>query len=1601
MNPEPGDIVREKESGIDYVIQATAIVAGAGAAIVFAINVFDGSIREFNAEHIGAQKEFIPLWHNLQKLSPRQVVEMRASGLARVAKQDLELLARLQSNDPTHKVFRDLYHLLDASDKEVMTDKVTRLSEMLAEGTKQIPHIKWVRDALGEIADAGTDPDFLDSLATEIVSVVQTIKGQPGRDFKEIEAIGNSAAFSEFFRDTARLVDLGFNPSLRQTGQDNLTARETFFFERFGQKQFYELESWWSHPLFKGLKDISTPAERLTELVSSLMTESGGGLGSRSKAYLQNRIQRAIESKDFSGLLPIVRGNQRLQAAMQDMHFFEASLGFGEPRVSSLFAGNQYRRKSSRAVRSRLNFTRGNQTLERLANLADIDPQSGQARILSIDTKTLINDIIRGRDVQFGGQQVNLQFDGVARTRLLKELQVRGGSPSVLATPREMRKIMASIAAGGAVDLDDLIGVNRLMSARLTEGQVAALTKLHEAGVAAPAGLESEGVRVAEAFMPFNQLEHVLTNPEIVPGGAAGNKAMVFLGKMKRQGIEEVMASTNFRSLVALGADPLNVKGVAVGGLSPELLARLAAPTASQHVAELVQAVGGGNTLAQAYERSENAIADPIANLVFDPVSQGAYIPEARAAGQQEAFFAFAGLRTKDGRPRILATEVPVPLGEQIGRARKFLTGKGYSIDIESRSRTIDGVEEQYIKEIAMVRNTFSTDSARTVMNRVRLGQSVESEAEAILQLAEHLEGISTDFAVGTHTNFDMQRLMERAGVLARNDTIAPEVRRRLEEAVSVFKQTSQHNLFGTEIIFALGGDPRLGLSQNAHQLVLGLGPEAHTALRDLQDLHKVLRNYKDPFLDNAAATELHAGPLDFFVPVRSHPEAGHFLRVHDIETASRTSRAIVEELTLKNGELMGTGIVRNLEANSPYELGGLFRTMDLVQNADQLVSMKLMQDQIIVDKSQRYARSLRPLVRTFEDALGTFDPRTSPTYFAQAEANVKIRAMDYLSRADELFAGYQKTLSSQEAANRAATMATMGMLEQGGQQLAASENQRDRVRATIQGALLDPVEREAQFGEHSFFSQLRGTLLGDYLLKNQGATHEDIPFAIKDEFAVKSLVLHAEAAKAGIVSQGGLSNARISLRLGEAVGYAGFADQIAADSMGNMVRRFTAQTVVQIAFDQQIRQEMVDQGVFSTDQLESIGNTVRRYLDTHNTAGNLPTYKQVLNNASQDIYAGIGLQGEGEFEELAWARRQVEKSTVPDTILETALQHKAQRFSEDSTESVAGKQLLAIYKAKRASGMNSSVALEAAAAEVTEDPGTATNLLELFKDQIPEQLDTHGMIRWFSKAKYAESTAKTASLIKQIYFGTKGEGPRTGEEMVGLALWRTTKELYRLQAEGRTEPEQMIGVLEYFESMAHSGVDPMAAEEAKELLGVEIEASQQSQAITKAFHKLTSMAGAAAPRSDGMAEQIQQHAAMLEEGRDIPLMNSMLQRTTLPLMALATLGGLAMALHPSQPEYSAGQLSNDMGMTHMAKYSAIPGDPYTSSTWFGEVEPFQLDMTFNGFVASKGHQEQLVSKVYDTLSSHMTFTRTNSQITDARNRSHREHARSIMERAL
>ena len=137
--------------------------------------------------------------------------------------------------------------------------------------------------------------------------------------------------------------------------------------------------------------------------------------------------------------------------------------------------------------------------------------------------------------------------------------------------------------------------------------------------------------------------------------------------------------------------------------------------------------------------------------------------------------------------------------------------------------------------------------------------------------------------------------------------------------------------------------------------------------------------------------------------------------------------------------------------------------------------------------------------------------------------------------------------------------------------------------------------------------------------------------------------------------------------------------------------------------------------------------------------------------------------------------------------------------------------------------------------------------------------------------------------------------------------------------------------------------------------------------------------------------------STLITESGTLQSPSKIFSKVQVPLLALGGLVGFLAAKEPNTGDpFSQGFASKNAegkftgDENAISRFSEVPGDPDNQQIWYGTTSPFQLDITFKGFVNDKIQHERLQREVYNILESNMEIRKKTGEVEDRRNRYHK-----------
>lgn len=440
-NYRPGDVVRDRQTDVDYVIQATAFVAVGGYFLYHLVSVFDDQWRREIAENsIQFGSRFMPVIENVKRRDPNSVLLDLRNQMSEFMQHDKDLVSKLA--DPENVHLRDLLYLSGEASESTFHKGVQQLAHDLVSASGGRPSKHTIRQIIQETAHGSSlSQEMIDSLVDRAhKAMVSTSK-----------SMGHRAVSTTTQADIRRMISSGELKVL--SGMGMLGDVEGRFanlkpYERQLVNDVFNPSSTMSqllkgHPFWEAVDAQQDKMERISLVISEWMRAHNGQASSLPfQQLVQRQTKRAarmaahgrthplaqmvligaglreaeegIVMRDRTGVVDDAFGWLR-RYSQKDMKAFESGRPWGKfhflqgtrPRIS-MYA----RDKDLSMMRNAVDWG---------AVLDNLNSGAGRnkrlVRLHSLDKSTLFNDLLRNKRVTLDGGStwLNMRDKGVSQ----------------------------------------------------------------------------------------------------------------------------------------------------------------------------------------------------------------------------------------------------------------------------------------------------------------------------------------------------------------------------------------------------------------------------------------------------------------------------------------------------------------------------------------------------------------------------------------------------------------------------------------------------------------------------------------------------------------------------------------------------------------------------------------------------------------------------------------------------------------------------------------------------------------------------------------------------------------------------------------------------------------------------------------------------------------------------------------------------------------------------------------------------------------------------------------------------------------------------------
>ena len=940
------------------------------------------------------------------------------------------------------------------------------------------------------------------------------------------------------------------------------------------------------------------------------------------------------------------------------------------------------------------------------------------------------------------------------------------------------------------------------------------------------------------------------------------------------------------------------------------------------------------------------------------------------------------------GKKQVMGTDLATDIQTQIQRGTDFLNRGGFILDIEtvglSNKKAVDfnlsrfdsNLTEQKFIDVQMGPNEYTT----------RIG--------TIKRIIEDIQ--SSDLMVTTKGKFDFEEIIEELTGMIKQ---ASEGRLNydLQELYSLRGKAldiSRTRLFDTEVFLQTAGQSAGSLSQNFLSLKYLGKSEQHTAREDVLDLADIYKKLRDEFepvdLEEVKDTI-------FFRSSKRANNSGEFLRyagsrITPTDQGNKTI-AMFERLAIENNRLVDTGEYVAEAYDTNYALSAsLTKYSEIMPGREINTETIELARKLKAEQVGRSIRSLNPLNRTIADPLeqygykelaqngtyGRFEFKIIGTIGDHLQALTEVA--NNASNQTTIAEGRSLTLNEYEANLTARAEAIRGYIaEKGLGEYNGVENSTvvDYLNYYANQAVNDSKFRQAYL-EDSPYTKLQKSKFGQ-ALKTAG----------QHEFNL----LYNEATRIAAGSAA-IENTDPRLRLeytdqGQALmkSTTHYIDDGSISRIRTTLMELSNQAAVTLDFEEsgsRVLKTLEGLG-YGQSQIEDLQQLAKKYRQN----ANIPEFKQKIQT--------LGLDDDPEFKDLRGAAAKLNRELSKDVIIED-IDRRVAKLSERT--------LLTEERKVEVSQFAQQLKDDISSIDKNDSMGVGNRIEEVFgKYYSVNELDTESardrvtvtkqlMNDLFSEERLGVSlvdlTEEETSTAMKLATQKKKELERFLSDETDDALAIINEDLAFFHNNRRGQDLAPVDYHSFNAKYVDDLLDQLRAGNDFMVARRDLGVGPFDPAVVSSIANKAAMITAGDSSIPSTVRETQ-HAAVLSSGINKSIAANF-KKLSVPLMAIGAGIALLSASSPGQPKFSQGNVSDSISpigaelntSLAVAKNSEIPGYG-DNRTWIGEPGPFQIDISFRGFVDDKRQTEILKREVYNVLTNRMEVKNTRGEIQDRR----------------
>lgn len=1638
-NFEPGSVVRDRHTAKDYLIEAVVGTVGVGVALYKLVGVLDDRLVEVwtNTEQ-EFKDQFLSILPNERKADPQLVLSQLREDFDKTLGRDQILRAQLDQAE--HSTLRDLVYVARNTEEKDFNLGLVELAEALVRGGTR-PNKAFVRKLLQDTAGNTLSQEFLEDLTERVNNQLVSASIRSGtsrlirpQDYQDL------LNFARNEYSHARAAGLFARRQLEKdlpplTGMIHRAARSIFEDRVPGTTQF----GFWPE-----LDQTSSGLDRALAVYRELFHElTGKPMSRKMEAIIRQDFHYSRQMIRAGRSTPLVDLLVKALSTKQGVSLLDIKTG---SRIHNLGLTLANWQRTKNALRGPYSYLSG--TVSRTSGIRRpragkffrprVDWQEllngkrakrGTSNFLSIDFETFFNDLLGNSRFQMHSQGPIMSLMNKTGLQALKDSLQHGASNtgSVMLSRPQLRRLLEQKAAGDALDLTDILQQTRSLNQALPASIREDLYRSHYSGLNLPTG-----ARAVELTLNKKEADKALAHlgQRVIGQQSEAEYVSSLLAEpppgstrmwMVHHKTGETWGGTNLQEVLdymEAHGDKLEASGVHTAEVKGQL---------QMTIQQLFDVPQNRPLVVPQQGESVRTVQDLLKGLRYqgiEPAHRTAMLTQAEIrnvahTAQQNKKQA---ILDKVVRQRMAVALIKNPQGEQIETKfiatglrqttiekqmeliQKLYSEGGMVLDIETRKQ-LDG--QWLLRELGY------SDRGQEVGHifDLRASDVIEQKVKAFIAMGQKMQSAPV---VASHTDYDLESLLSEAQGWREAMKGRPELQQQLNEALHNFQAVGDKWLDLTVLHQFRTGERGNMISQAYLALKHLHGSdrvETHTAVGDVQQAWQlidqagpdVLQNIKNAHLSQTV--EQHTSKGLFFLETDPRgARYGRLLMVEDYATPIEGGAvAKIREYTpsLVGGRWKFTPSLVSYEerGDSVYGLLGMLGKRGVQVSPETFGQHEDSWRLALSEQAEREFRDLtnvgdlRPYARyeKFTESLAQdLGPHGIVQYRARLEARWQVKKV--LSKATSLRGEYIQALQDQTGAvrkplvsdfldqavsNVMSNFQTMGRTVEGQDfyRNMVTEEVWDFLRLGQKGTLYSP-----------------DTVLGKFERSALGKEFERSLFDVEENpFRPMLLMMHAQnlafERMGGSIPPrmyghrlgGTVAGARVSLKLGDLT-----AEDIhrsldafpswGADMLLNLDHGHSQDEAHQFFSHMLGSNERADQLRQAVSGLRG-----RLGIDKFNTESWKDALIEIQTNPRgpeeqlvMDAYRELQTGSKGLHHALQKLISQRQEELV-------TLGYKGQDLLRGKDLSGLGDELIAQLERHRAAGHR--------------------KIEDVFKLAISDFRDKHGE----QAMQFLEGWAADQSALLAHIAQLPAEDARE-------VISRTDNMLNTM---GDALQQDSI-----MEDMVSRTKGQHGIERTRAMLTIAGE--NQNVQVRMAAGQASAARQATPTSTAGRVEQEVLHetvnrvrtSTQTEAGQEMKIMHELMLRgpaarflTSIPgpLLAVGGIVGLLAGVEPRNDSFSQGeqQDAQSPAAPYAARYAEIPGQNRIQRTWSGEPQPWQLDITFEGFVKDKREQEELLKTVYDAFEGHVVVKSNHTAVQDERNVSHRQTSRELLRRNL